>query len=62
MEVRENVGEGTGKKKHKCWVQNRQGQFKIVWEMRSHRLICMIHGHELSGGTREGKGLQEIGG
>ena len=26
-------GEGTGKKKHKWWVQNRQGWLRIVWEM-----------------------------
>ena len=29
----ENGGEGTGNKKHKWQVQNRQGELRIVWEM-----------------------------
>ena len=29
----ENGGKGTGNKKHKWQIQNRQGKLRIVWEM-----------------------------
>ena len=44
-------GKGTGKKQHKWWVQNRQGEVKnSIGNGEAKELICMTHGHEPSGG------------
>ena len=44
----ENGGKGTGNKKHKCKVQNRQGEVKnSMGNGEAKVLICMTHGHEL---------------
>ena len=41
-------GKGTGNKKHKWQVQNRQGEFKnSTGNREAKELICMTHGHEL---------------
>ena len=45
----ENGVKGTGNKKHKLYVQNREREGKIVWETETKELICMTHGHELRG-------------
>ena len=47
-----NGRKGTGNKKHKWWVQNRQGKVKnIMGNGEAKELICMTHGHELKGGN-----------
>ena len=39
---------GTGNKKHKWQVQNRQGEVKnSIGNVEAKELICMTHGHEL---------------
>ena len=44
-------GKGTGNKKHKWQVENRPGQVKNNrGNGETKELICMTHGHELSGG------------
>ena len=49
-EREENGGKGTGNKKHKWQVQNRQGKVKnSMGNGKAKELICMTHGHELSG-------------
>ena len=41
---------GTGNKKHKWQVQNRQGEVKnSMGNGEAEELICMTHGHELRG-------------
>ena len=41
-------GKGTGNKKHKWYVQNRQGEVKnSIGNGEAKELICMTHGHEL---------------
>ena len=48
---RENGGKGTGNKKHKWQVQNRQGEAKnSIGNAEAKELICTTHGHELRGG------------
>ena len=43
-------GKGTGNKKHKWWVQNRQGKVKnSMGNVEAKEFICMTHGHELQG-------------
>ena len=38
--------EGTGYKKHKWQVENRQGEVKYsIGKVAAKELICMIHGH-----------------
>ena len=52
---------GTGNKKHKWQVQNRQGEVKnTIGSGEAKELICMTHGHELrrqeclrEGGTKQ---------
>ena len=58
---RENGGKGTGNKKHKWQVQNRQGEVKnSIGNGEAKELICTTHGHELRGGKagREKKMVQ----
>ena len=44
----ENGGKGTGNKKHKWLVQNRQGEVKNrMGNGEAKDLICMTHGDEL---------------
>ena len=58
----ENGGKGTGNKKHKCKVQNRQGEVKnSMGNGEAKVLICMTHGHELRGGMLEEGGVQGEG-
>ena len=52
----ENGGKGTGNKKHKWYVQNGQGEGKnSIGNGEANELICMTHGHELSGGNADGR-------
>ena len=47
-EVGENGEKGTGNKKHKWQVQNRQGVIKnSIGNGEAKELICMDHGHGL---------------
>ena len=54
----ENGGKGTGNKKHKWQVQNRQEEVKnSIGNVEAKELTCMTHGHELrrgNAGRREG--------
>ena len=44
----ENGGKGTGNKKHKWYVQNRQDELKYsIGNREPKELICSTHGHEL---------------
>ena len=46
----ESGGKGTGNKKHKWLVQNRQGECKnSIGNREAKELICMTCGHELRG-------------
>ena len=61
----QRMGEkGTGNKKHKWQVKNRQGEFKnSIGNGEAKDLICTTHGHELrGGGVLEGGGVQGGGG
>ena len=62
----EDWGKGTGNKKHKWQVQNRQGQFKnSIGNGEAKELMCTTHGHELRRGSVGGKvgtGQREIRG
>ena len=50
-ERRENGGKGTGTKKQKWQVQNKQGEVKnSMGNGEAKELICMTHGHELRWG------------
>ena len=52
---RGNGGKGTGNKKHKWYVQNRQGEVKnSMGNGEAKELICVTHGHELRGGILVG--------
>ena len=52
---RENGGKGTGNKNHNWQVQNRQGEVKnSIRNGEAKELVCMTHGHELSGGNASG--------
>ena len=53
----ENGGKGTGNKKHKWWVQNRQAEVKnSMGDGEAKELIYMTHGHELKVGNVQGGG------
>ena len=53
-----NGGKGTGNKKHKWQVQNRQGKVENnMGNGEAKELICMTQGHELRGGNTDGRGL-----
>ena len=48
-------GKGTGNKKPKWQVENRQGEVKnSIGNVEAKELICMTHGHELRGGGNVG--------
>ena len=52
-------GKGTGNKKHKWSVRNRQGEVKnSLGNVEAKELICTTHGHELKrgGGNVGGRG------
>ena len=52
-----NGGKGTGNKKHKWKVQNRQREVKnSIGNGEAKELICTTHGHELSVGNTGGNG------
>ena len=51
----ENGGKGTGNKKHKWWVQNKQGEVEnIIGNGEAKELICTTHGYEIRGGRNIG--------
>ena len=53
----ENGGKGTENKKHKWYIENRQGEVKnSVGNGDTKELSCTIHGHELRWGNDGGKG------
>ena len=53
-----NGGKGAGNNKQNWQVQNRQGEVKnSIGSGEAKELICMTHGHELSGGIAGEKGL-----
>ena len=62
----ENGEKGTGNKKHKWQVQNRQGEVKnSKGNGEAKELICTTHGHELkwkNAGGRVGTGWRRING
>ena len=64
----ENEGKGTGNKKNKWKVQNRQGEIKnSIGNGEAKELTCMTHGHELrwevgNAGGRRGTGQRGIKG
>ena len=48
----ENGGKGTGNKKHKWYVQNRQREAKnSMGNGEAKEVICKTHGHELRWGN-----------
>ena len=52
-----NGGKGTGNKKHKRKVQNRQGEVKnSMGNREAEEFICTTHGHELRLGNADGRG------
>ena len=54
--------EGIGNKKHKWWIQNRQGEVKnSIGNGEAKELICTTHGHELKWGTDGERGVQGRG-
>ena len=58
-----NGGKGTGNKKHKWYIQNRQEEVKnSMGNVEAKELICMTHGHELKGGNVGGRWcVQSVG-
>ena len=53
---------GTGNKKHKWQVENRQGEVKnSLGNVEAKELICMTQGHELKGGNAGGHGSGSAG-
>ena len=58
----ENGGKGTGNKKHKQQVQNRQGEVKnSMGNGEAKELMCMTHEHELRWGNDGGRRVQGRG-
>ena len=54
-----NGGKGTGNKKHKWQVENRQGEVKnSIGNVEAKELIYTTHGRELKRGTWVGGGVQ----
>ena len=48
----DNGGKGIGDKLHKWQAQNRQGEVKnSIENVEAKELICMTHGHKLTGGN-----------
>ena len=59
----ENGGKGTGNKKHKWQVQNRQGEVKnSIGNGEAKELPCTTNGHELSGVDHRREGGNQPGG
>ena len=55
-------GKGTENKKHKWWVEDRQGEVKnSTGNVEAKELIYMTHGHELKGGMQVGGCVQGRG-
>ena len=55
----ENEGKGTGNRKHKWQVQNRQREVKNgMGNGEAKELLCMTHGHELRWGMLVGGAVQ----
>ena len=55
-------GNGTGNKKHKWQVKNRQGEVKnSIGNGEAEKLIDMTHGQELRGGILMGRGCRTKG-
>ena len=53
----ENGEKGTGNRKHKWQVQNRQGEVNNnMGNGEAKELICTAHGHELRWGNAGGRG------
>ena len=58
----ENGGKGSGNKKHKWCVQNRQGEVNnSIGNGKAKELICTTHRHELRGGMLVGGRVQDRG-
>ena len=63
----ENVGKGSGNKKHNWQVENRQGEVKnSIGNVEAKEFICMTHEHELrvegnAGGREECRAEQNKG-
>ena len=52
-------GKGTGNKKHKCQVENRQGEVKnSIRNGEAKELICTTHGPLRQGGMLVGEGYK----
>ena len=59
---RENGGKGTGSKKHKWYVQNRQEEVKNSIEtVEAKELTCKTHEHELRGENAVGRAVKGKG-
>ena len=60
--VGKNRGKGTGTKKYKWQIQNRQGEVKnSIGSGEAKEIICVTHGHELRGSGAGEKGVQGRG-
>ena len=58
----ESGGNGTGNKKRKLLVQNRQGEVKnSIINREAKELICTTHGHELRRGMQLRRGMHGRG-
>ena len=56
----ENGGKGTGNKRHKWQVQNRQGEVKkSIENVEAKELIYTTQGHELRGSGRQVGGVMQ---
>ena len=54
-----NGGTGPGNKKHKWYVQNRQGEVKnSIGNVEAKELMCTTHGRELRGKNTGDGGVQ----
>ena len=57
----ENGGKDTGNKKHKCLLQNRQGEVKnSIGNGEAQELLCMTHVHELRRGECVWEGACQV--
>ena len=60
--VKGEKGKGTGNKKHKWQVQNREGEVQnSIRNVEAKELICMTHGYKLRGKNAGWKGVQGRG-
>ena len=54
---------GTENKQHKWQVENRQGEGKdSIGNVEAKELICMTHGHKLTGGEYRWEGVHKVEG